>query len=76
MDTKQATIIIILLAAIVFVLLAGRTAAVELLGNLFWVAVAIFIVAVVALLVRDTFSNWLARSRATDIGTYPSTVSL
>src|SRR5262249_4027233 len=36
-----ANIIIILLAAILFVLLAGRTAAVELLGNLFWVAVVI-----------------------------------
>jgi hypothetical protein len=63
MDKNQATIIIILLAAILFALLAGRTAAVELLGNLSWVAVAILIVALVALLVRGTFLNWLMRSR-------------
>jgi hypothetical protein len=44
MGEKQATIVIFLLAAILFVLLAGRTAAVEFLGNLYWVVVVIFIV--------------------------------
>jgi hypothetical protein len=64
MDNKQATVIIILLATILFILLVGRTAAVQLLGQLFWVAVAILVVAVAVLTLRDTFSNWLARSRA------------
>ena len=64
MDKKQATIIIILLAAILFVLLAGRIAALDLLGNLFWGAVGVFIVVVVARVAKDSFSDWLARSRA------------
>ena len=64
MDKEQATTIIILLAAILFVMLAGRTVAVELLGNLFWVGVVILIVASVLLLARDWIRDWMARSYA------------
>jgi hypothetical protein len=69
------------LAAILFVLLVGRTAAVELLGSLFWVAVVIFAVAAVGLLVRETFRSFHARAQeklddeikllCEEISTYP-----
>jgi hypothetical protein len=81
MNKEQATIIIVLLAAILFVLLVGRTAAVELLGSLFWVAVVIFAVAAVGLLVRETFRSFHARAQeklddeikllCEEISTYP-----
>jgi ABC-type nickel/cobalt efflux system permease component RcnA len=58
MDKEQATTIIVLLAAILFVLLVGRTAAVELFDNLVWVAVAILLVVVAALIVRQTFRTF------------------
>jgi hypothetical protein len=64
MDKEQTTAIIVLLAAILFVLLVGRVAAAELLGNLFWVAVPILIVAVIALAVKNVFASLLASSRA------------
>jgi hypothetical protein len=52
------------LAAILFILLAGRTVAVELLDNIFWLAVVIFMVIILARTLRCAFSDWLARSRA------------
>jgi hypothetical protein len=55
MDKEQSTTIIVLLAAILFVLLVGRTAAVKLLGNLFWVAVLVLLVVVVALVIGEIF---------------------
>lgn len=62
MDKKHAAIIIILLAAILFVLLVGRIDPVELPNSL--IAVAIFILAIVTLPVRHIFCNWVARNRA------------
>ena len=64
MDNKQALIIIILLATILSVLLAGHSAAVELFDNIFWLAVFVFIVIGLARTLRCAFSDWLARGRA------------
>lgn len=64
MNQNQATIIIILLAAILFALLVGRTAAVEFLGNLFWVVVAVGVLAIAAFTVRAIISNSITESRA------------
>jgi hypothetical protein len=64
MNQNQATIIIVLLAAILFVLLNGRTAAAAFLDNLFWVGVAVGVLAIVAFAAKTIISTSLAERRA------------
>jgi hypothetical protein len=66
MNKAQATIIITLLA-VVLVLLAGRSAAVELLGNLSWVLVAVLLVAAVVFPIRAGILHLWATRRATEL---------
>jgi hypothetical protein len=64
MTKDQATAIIILLAAILLVLLAGRAIATELLGLLGWIAVAVLVAAVALTLLRslrEISHSWFAK---------------
>jgi amino acid transporter len=63
MTKEQATVIIVLLAAVLFVVLVGRAAALELLYYLFWAAIGVWILVVVASLIRDAHSNLISNSR-------------
>ena len=62
MNKDQATTIIILLGAILFVLLADRSAWV--FENLFWIVIGLTIAVGVVLAIRKNFIDWLAESRA------------
>lgn len=51
MDKSHSLIIIVLLAGILFVMIAGRAAALELLGNAFWVVLVFAVIALIAMMI-------------------------
>ena len=64
MTQNQATTIIVLLAAILFVLIVGRNGALETMDNLWWVLAVIVVLVIVAGAVKGVISHLLTENRA------------
>ena len=64
MNQNQATTIIVLLAAILFVLIVGRNGALETMDNLWWVLAVIVVLVIVAGAVKGVISHLLTENRA------------